>query len=182
MVFRSIITLRGDWQFAGGDSIMRATLATELGILAVRGFADMGESARDLMIRNKFIAAQQSCDDIWMELQRMLPLETLWIVVEFGKVTRRPDTFGSDRQDPDGSRSVSQVTVLDKSHLATAKPAPLQQDVGHVVSMPGGSPPRVTHSSADRELLIQSVLEAVRSRPDDYSAAVSGTGVGIYAT
>ena len=38
-----------------------ATLATELGILAVRGFGDMGKRARDLMVRNKFIAAQQSC-------------------------------------------------------------------------------------------------------------------------
>ena len=39
-----------------------ATLATELGILALRGFSDMKEKARDLMVRNKFIAAQQSCD------------------------------------------------------------------------------------------------------------------------
>ena len=39
-----------------------ATFATELGILAVCGFADMGERAHDLMIRNKFIAAQQSCE------------------------------------------------------------------------------------------------------------------------
>ena len=37
-----------------------ATFATELGILAVRGFGDMGKRARDLMVRNKFIAAQQS--------------------------------------------------------------------------------------------------------------------------
>ena len=35
---------------------------SELGILAVRGFADMGERARNLMIHNKFIAAQQSCE------------------------------------------------------------------------------------------------------------------------
>ena len=39
-----------------------ATFATELGILAIRGFEDMGKRARDLMIRNKFIAAQQSCE------------------------------------------------------------------------------------------------------------------------
>ena len=36
--------------------------ATQLGILALRGLADMKEKARDLMIRNKFIAAQRSCD------------------------------------------------------------------------------------------------------------------------
>ena len=39
-----------------------ATFATELGILALRGFSDMKEKARDLMVRNKFIASQQSCD------------------------------------------------------------------------------------------------------------------------
>ena len=39
-----------------------ATFATELGIIAVRGFEDMGERAHDLMIQNKFIAAQQSCE------------------------------------------------------------------------------------------------------------------------
>ena len=36
--------------------------ATELGILTLRGFADMKEKARDLMILNKFIAAKRSCD------------------------------------------------------------------------------------------------------------------------
>ena len=39
-----------------------ATFATELGILALRGLSDMKEKARDLMVRNKFIASQQSCD------------------------------------------------------------------------------------------------------------------------
>ena len=39
-----------------------ATFATELGILALRGFSNMKEKARDLMVRNKFIVAQQSCD------------------------------------------------------------------------------------------------------------------------
>ena len=37
-----------------------ATFATELGILAVSGFENMGEHTRDLMVRNKFIAAQPS--------------------------------------------------------------------------------------------------------------------------
>ena len=42
-----------------------ATFATELGILALRGFSDMKEKARDLMVCNKFIASQQSCDLRW---------------------------------------------------------------------------------------------------------------------
>ena len=37
-----------------------ATFATKLGILAVRRFQNMGERIRDLMVRNKFIASQQS--------------------------------------------------------------------------------------------------------------------------
>ena len=38
-----------------------ATFATELEILAVLGFGDMGKRARDWMIRDRFIAAQRSC-------------------------------------------------------------------------------------------------------------------------
>ena len=38
-----------------------ATFATELGILAVRGFGDMGKRARDAMIRDQFIAGQRHC-------------------------------------------------------------------------------------------------------------------------
>ena len=37
-----------------------AAFATELGILAVRGFGDMGKRARDSMIRDKFISAQRN--------------------------------------------------------------------------------------------------------------------------
>ena len=42
-----------------------ATFAMELGILAIREFSDMKEKARDLMMRNKFIASQRSCDLRW---------------------------------------------------------------------------------------------------------------------
>ena len=38
-----------------------ATFATELEILAVREFGDMGKRARDWMIRDRFIAARRSC-------------------------------------------------------------------------------------------------------------------------
>ena len=38
-----------------------ATFATELGILAIQGFEDMNEQARDIMIRDKFIAGQKQC-------------------------------------------------------------------------------------------------------------------------
>ena len=54
-----------------------ATFATELGILAVRGFADMGESARDLMTSLSLLNRVANCVDIWMELLRMLPSGTV---------------------------------------------------------------------------------------------------------
>ena len=38
-----------------------ATFATELGILTIQGFEDMNEQARDIMIRDKFIAGQRQC-------------------------------------------------------------------------------------------------------------------------
>ena len=38
-----------------------ATFATELGILAIQGFRNMKEQARDTMIRDKFIAGQRQC-------------------------------------------------------------------------------------------------------------------------
>ena len=38
-----------------------ATFATELGILAIQGFEDMKEQARDTMIRDKCIAGQRQC-------------------------------------------------------------------------------------------------------------------------
>ena len=38
-----------------------AMFATELGILAIEGFEDMKEQARDTMIRDKFIAGQRQC-------------------------------------------------------------------------------------------------------------------------
>ena len=62
-----------------------ATFATELGILAVRGFGDMGKRARDAMIRDKFIAAQRNCG-----LRRHLdgvPLDTpIWEIVDSCRV------------------------------------------------------------------------------------------------
>ena len=38
-----------------------ATFATELEILVVRGFGDMGKCRRNWMVRDRFIAAQRSC-------------------------------------------------------------------------------------------------------------------------
>ena len=143
-----------------------ATFATELGILAVRGFADMNEKARDLMIRNKFIAAQRSCE-LRRHLDGAAAEASIGNIVDSCRIweSHAETVFvGSVIQDPADSQSMSQATVLDKSLPATFGSTQLYQDGGRVIPTARGPPPRVTHSSADRELLIQNVLKAVRAR------------------
>ena len=143
-----------------------ATFVTELGILAVRGFSDINGKARDLMIRNKFIAAQRSCE-LRRHLDGAAEEASIGHIVASCRIWEshaEPVFVGSVRQDPDGSLSMLQVTVSDKSLPATSESRWLHQDVGRVIPATRGPPPRVTHSSADRELLIQNVLEAVRAR------------------
>ena len=51
-------------QFAGAlrhPGLDPATFATDLGMLAIQGFGDMNEQARDTMIRDKFIDGQEQC-------------------------------------------------------------------------------------------------------------------------
>ena len=52
------------WQFESATrrtGMDPATFATELEILAVRGFGDMGKCARNRMVRDRLIADQRSC-------------------------------------------------------------------------------------------------------------------------
>ena len=138
-----------------------ATFATELGILAIRGFADMKEKARDLMIRNKFIAAQRSCD-LRRHLDGATEEASIGDIVDSCRIWEsyaEPVAVDSVRQDP-----VDSLPTLHKPPPATFGSAQLQQEVGSVMPAASEPPPRVTHSSADRELLIQNVLEAVRTR------------------
>ena len=134
-----------------------ATFATELGILALRGFSDMKEKARDLMVRNKLIAAQQSCD-----LRRHLDGASIGDIVDSCRIWEshaEPIDMDNWCQDP-----VNSQPTLHRPPPATFGPAQLQQRVGSVRPAANASPLRMMHSSADRELLIQNVLEAVRTR------------------
>ena len=58
---RRLAVFRRQFESASRHPVDPATFATELGILAVRGFGDMGKRARDSMVRDKFIAAQRNC-------------------------------------------------------------------------------------------------------------------------
>ena len=164
-----------------------ATFATELGILAVRGFAEMGESACDLMTRNKFIAAQQSC-----ELRRYLDGAaadaSIGDIVDSCRVWESHTDAGYDRcggLNLDLRQTISQVTVNAKPQLVTARSAPLQEDIGHLVPTPGGGG-RVA-SEGGLQLGGQRASHTARTgsstvTPDHCATAVTGTGVGTYAT
>ena len=80
--------------------------ATELGILAVRGFGDMGKRARDAMIRDKFIAAQRNCG-LRRHLDGVSPDTPIWEIVDSCRVweshsVREPRS--DDDQDLDSRR------------------------------------------------------------------------------
>ena len=70
-----------------------------------------------------------------------------------------PVAMDSVWQDPFDSQP-----TLCKPPPVTFGSARLQHKVGSVMPAVSEPSPRVTHSSADRELLIQNVLEAMRSR------------------
>ena len=132
-----------------------AAFATELGILALRGFSDMKEKARDLMVRNKFIGSQQSCD-LRRHLDSATPETSILDIVVSSRIWKR-------HREP--------VAIENRGHNSTHRqpkllmPPPVTGSsefrVGSVMPAVDQSPRRVDHSLADRELLIRTVLEAV---------------------
>ena len=93
-----------------------ATFAMELGILAVRGFADMNGKVRDLMICNKFIAAQRSCE-LRRHLDGAAEEASIGNIVDSCRIWEshtETEFVGSVRQDPDSSQLMPEVTRLDK--------------------------------------------------------------------
>ena len=126
----------------------------------------MNGKARDLMIRNKFIAAQRSCE-LRRHLDGAAEEASIGNIVDSCRIWEshmETEFVGSVRQDPDNSQLMPEVTRLDKSLPETSGSTRLHQDGGRMISATRGPLPRVTHSSADRELLIRNVLEAVRAR------------------
>ena len=122
-----------------------ATFAMELGILALHGFSDMKEKARDLMVCNKFIAAQQSCD-LRRHLDGAAPEASIGDIVDSCRIWEsHAELIAIDNwcQEP----VYSQPTLL-KSPPATCGSARLQYRVGSMMPASNESPRRVMHSSA----------------------------------
>ena len=99
------------------------------------GFADTNEKARDLMIPNKFIVAQRSCE-LRRHLDGAAEEASIGNIVDSCRIweSHAETVFvGSVRQNPDDSQSMSQATVLEKSLPATFGSTRLHQDVGCVI-------------------------------------------------
>ena len=135
-----------------------ATFATELGILALRGFSDMKEKTRDLMVHDKFIASQRSCD-LRRHLNGAAPEKSILDIVDSWRIW---ESHGEPADTEHSGQS------LERRQRILPRPSPKISNSGSGV---GGqrpvtiSPPRkVDRNMADRELLIRTVLKVVRER------------------
>ena len=125
----------------------------ELGILALRGFSDMTEKGRDLMVRDKFIASQRSCD-LRRHLDGAAP-ETS--ILDSCRVW---ESHGEPEDIEDRSQNLScrqQILPISARTISKSK-----SGVGSLGPATIGLPRRADHSMADRELLMRTVLEVVR--------------------
>ena len=137
-----------------------ATFATELRILAVRGFENMGERACDLMVRNKFIAAQLS-SALRRNLDGSSVDASIGDIVDSCRVWESHTEVGYGGPDLKFPHTISQVAEGTQSQLGSIASDTLQESMGLLLPTPALSPPRVTRSSSDCELLIQRIMEAV---------------------
>ena len=79
-----------------------ATFATEQGILAIQGFEDMNEQARDIMIRDKFIAGQKQCA-LYRQLDGFAPDTPIGEIVDSCRVWEShsdPEMVSDGSHDP----------------------------------------------------------------------------------
>ena len=135
-----------------------ATFTTELGILALRGFSDMKEKTRDLMVRDKFIASQWSCD-LRRHLDGSAPETSILDIVDSCRIW---ESHGEPADIEHSGQS------LERRQRILPRPSPKISNSGSGVGGLGpatNSPPRkVDRNMADRELLIRTVLKVVRER------------------
>ena len=137
-----------------------ATFSTTLGMLALRGFSDMKEKARDLMVRNKFVASQQSCD-LRRHLDSATPETSIVDIVDSCRIWE-------SHAEPIAVIHRCQDTEYRKPKLLVPPPATDSSvfTVGSVMLTSDESTRRGSHSSVDWELLIRNVLETVATRRD----------------
>ena len=135
-----------------------ATFATKLGILALRGFSDMKEKARDLMVQNKFIAAQQRCD-LRRHLDGAAPETSILDIADSCRIW---ESHGEPADIEDSGQNLKhRQRILPKPSPAMSNSESRVRGLGPATNHP---PHRGDKKMADRELLIRTVLEVVRKR------------------
>ena len=129
----------------------------------------MKEKARDLMVRNKFIASQQSCDLRW-HLDSATPETSIVDIVDSCRIWE-------SHAEPITVKHRCQDTVYRKPKLLMPPPATDSSvfTVESVMPTSDESTRRWSHSSADRELLIRNVLETMATRRDIISGRQRNT-------
>ena len=135
-----------------------ATFATELGILALRGFSDMKEKARDLMVRDKFIASQRSCD-LRRHLDGAAPETSIMDIADSCHIW---ESHGEPADIEDRSQNLKcrqRILPIPSLMISNSK-----SGVGGLGPATNGPPRREDRNMADRELLIRTVLKVVRER------------------
>ena len=134
-----------------------ATFATELKIRAMQGFDHMGECARGLKIRNKFIAAQPS-----QALHRCLDgasaEASIGDIVDSCRVWESHAEDGYDGPDLRFPHTIASVGSVASNMLRDNKEL--------FLPLPALPPPGVIRGSSDCELLIQRFVAAVRTGTD----------------
>ena len=117
-----------------------ATFATELGVLAMQGFDNMGERVRILMIRNKFIAAQQS-----LALRRHLDgastEASIGDIVDSCRVWESHAKAEYDGPDLKFPHTIAQVEEETRPHLGSVASDMLGESTGLLLPLPALSPP-----------------------------------------
>ena len=131
-----------------------ATFVTELGILALREFSDITEKGRYLMVRDKFIASQRSCD-LRRHLDGAAPETSIQNIADSCRVweSHREPADIEDRSQNLGCRQ--QILPISGRTISKTK-----SGVGSMGPATICLPRRADHNMADSEL--RTVLEAVR--------------------
>ena len=86
---------------------------------------------------------------------------------------------GCDGQDRKLPHTISQVAEGTQPHLGSMASDALQESTGRVLPMPALSPPGVTCSSSDCELLIQWLMEVVRPGRSGIQERPQGPDIGF---
>ena len=125
-----------------------ATFATEMGILAMQGFDNMGERARGLMILNKFIAAQPS-GALRRHLDGVSAEASIGDIVDSCRVWESHADDGYDGPDLEFLHTIAPVEEEARPALGPVASDMLRESKGLLLPLLALLPPEVICGSSD---------------------------------